>query len=205
MINKVSKIEKPNTNISKCINIEREYVLFRNKINWGNIDRWGKLHTSKNFSILFFTTIPENYLKKYATVLEEIENSMPTEIEEPYFKISADDLISEEKKFEPESRNEKILSCIAIDENEDIIGLNRNFIKNMNLSYMRQWQFGIIKEYQGKGIAKWLKALVYKKLFTEYSELQSIGSDTHPENKRMISIMEGLGFDYLHTNYEYED
>ena len=109
----------------------------------------------------------------------------------------------EEKEFE--SSDKTILSCVALDENQDIVGINRVFIKNYDLTSIRQWQIGVTKNYQGKGIAKWFKADMYKKLFSDYPNLESIGSDTHPSNVVMIKIMESIGFEYLHTTREYKD
>jgi|GEM_PF-4369631 len=191
--------------MNKCISSESEYILKKNNINRDVLDDWIEKGSqrNKNIKLEYFTTIPDSYLIQYAEVLEEIENAMPTEIEEPYYKVSATDLKSEEKEFE--TSNKKVLSCIATDDKGNIIGINRVFINNSDLSSIRQWQIGIVKTYQGKGIAKWLIADMYKKLFREYTELRSIGSDTHPFNTAMIAIMNSIGFEYLYTIKKYED
>lgn len=191
--------------MNKCISSESEYILKKNNINRDILDDWIEKvsQMNKNIRLEYFTTIPDSYLIQYTEVLEEIENAMPTEIEEPHYKVSAADLKNEEKELE--TSNKKVLSSIATDEKGNIIGINRVFINNSDLSSIRQWQIGIVKTYRGKGIAKWMKSDMYKKLFEEYSELESIGSDTHPSNKSMITIMKSIGFEYLYTIKEYED
>ncbi|MDA3838401.1 MAG: GNAT family N-acetyltransferase [Candidatus Delongbacteria bacterium] len=182
--------------------IEAEYTLNKSDVNWNTIHNWITTGQDKNLNIEleYFTTIPEKYLTKYAKILEEIENAMPIEIEEPYYKVTTEDLRMEEQEIE--KANKKVLSCVTLDEDENIIGLNRVFIKNFDLKTIRQWQIGVVKEHQGKGIAKWMKADMYKKLFEEYPQLESIGSDTHPSNKAIINIMEQVGFKYLYTTKE---
>lgn len=180
--------------------IKAEYTLNKADVNWKIISEWITDGQNKNLRLEYFTTIPDKLLEKYAKVLEEIENAMPTEIEEPYYEVTTIDLRNEEQEFE--NSNRKVLSSVALDEDENIIGINRVFIKNFDLRTIRQWQIGIVEEYQRKGIAKWIKADMYKKLFEEYPQLESIGSDTHPSNKAMIKIMEQIGFKYLYTTEE---
>ncbi|NOR45475.1 MAG: GNAT family N-acetyltransferase [Candidatus Delongbacteria bacterium] len=200
-----NKIDKINTNKNQCINVELEYILKKDNVNWKTIDDWIEVSSqkNKNIKLQYFTKIPNELIKDYAKVLEEIENAMPTEIEEPYYKVSVENLRKEEKELE--IANEEILSCVALDDHGNIIGINRVFIINADLTSIRQWQIGVTKSYQGKGIAKWLKANMYKKLFSDYPNLESIGSDTHPSNSGMIKIMERMGFKYLHITREYED
>ncbi|MCK4981026.1 MAG: GNAT family N-acetyltransferase, partial [Candidatus Delongbacteria bacterium] len=67
---------------NKCISVEAEYILKKDNVNWETIDDWIEkgLQRNKNVKLEYFTTISSKLIDKYAKVLEEIENAMPTEI-----------------------------------------------------------------------------------------------------------------------------
>jgi len=59
---------------------------------------------------------------------------------------------------------------------------------------MYQHMTGVMERYRGLGLSKWLKAAMYKKLISDFPELEKIVTWTHPDNHPSKELSKQMGY-----------
>lgn len=176
----------------RLIHIEYNMKLNMSSINLKLLELWNTLPSNERLKIEIFDSVPKEYIPEYSRVLSDIENSMPDEPGNPEVTV-----------HESEISNEDEVISILLFYNSKLIGISRVFT-NTDCISVYQGQIGILGDYHNLGFGKLLLAKTYHYLYKSFEHLKEVTVDTHPDNVKMIYLLEQLGFQYTHTDYIYE-
>lgn len=158
------------------------------------IDFWFKAFPKKfiNYKIKFYEDIPENLLEEYCCVFTELLFDMPDNSELGDFNITVDRI----KRNQENGRKHNYCSYryLIFNEKNKIIAKTNVAINKNKPQIMHQYMTGVLKDYRGQGISKWLKAAMFRKLVTDFPNLEKIKTDTHPENNASRELSKQMGF-----------
>jgi len=150
--------------------------------NVEKIDTWLAEAPAKfpNLRIAFYDEIPDELLEEYAALYTQMLNDIPvpSELFEPDITAKSTKDLQEAYKL----RNHCVYSYLIFNEDNQLIALTSLSINLKSTQEMEQSITGVKKEYRGRGLSKWLKAAMFKKLVTDFPELEKIETETHPEN-----------------------
>ncbi|MGC9778551.1 MAG: GNAT family N-acetyltransferase [Candidatus Heimdallarchaeota archaeon] len=187
--------------VSFCKKLEGELItervlnrLYLNDVDWNLLDSWRKNAKGKKegVSVEIFEAIPEVDLEEFCKLYTKTWNMAP-----------AEDMICE-MIFTPEKRraDEALyrdkdciwLTIITREPNGEISGLSEVFYNEENPEFLEQELTGVIRDYQGRGLGKWLKAEMLFYLKERFPKAKYIQTGNNNENAPMLSINNRMGF-----------
>ncbi|MFW9928606.1 MAG: GNAT family N-acetyltransferase [Candidatus Thorarchaeota archaeon] len=182
--------------INAKINLEGiDNKLYIKDINWNMIDIWIKegQKRSNGTNLTFYEKIPEGIIREYSKIYTEIFNQQPF-----------DELTQGDKIFTPESlkiREEefeelggKIMTAVTFEKSKEISGLTEVIYVPSRKSVISQGLTGVRQKYRGKGLGKWLKAVMLLKIRSKFPQVETIETGNANSNIPMLSINFRLGF-----------
>lgn len=187
--------------ISPSIICTRE--LFELKIKESNIKKinnWLEESPKKfnNFSIQFYDELPDELLLEYCKVFRELLLDMPDNSELGSLNITAEE--EKERQENGKKINNFAYKHLIFNENNKLIAMTNVLVNKNNPKQASQFMTGVLKEYRGLGLSKWLKAAMYKKLTDDFPSLEKIHTETHPENHASRELSKQMG--YIKTGIE---
>lgn len=172
------------------------------KANKKVIGNWVKTYSKKfsNLTMKFYEEIPEELLKEFCKVFKEFLNDRPANSKRGIITV---DKIRNAQKRERKLNYTSYRYLIFSEENKLIAMTNIQINKNEPKS-MYQYMTGVLKEYRGLGLGKWLKGTMFKKLEKDFPELEIIQSDTNVENHGSKSLNYQIGYQQVSTLKEFK-
>ena len=162
--------------------------------NMEKIDAWLAEAPAKfpNLRLEFYTDIPDNLLEEYAAFFTQMLEDLPAAQELGDTKITA---ASVKLDQEAESLgNACSYRYLIFNEANQLVAKTNVSIDRNDPQEMAQYMTGVKKEYRGRGLSKWLKAAMFKKLVADFPKLEKINTDTHPENHASRELSKQMGF-----------
>ncbi len=171
--------------------------LFQLKIDdavYNKMEQWEADGQKKlpNIRLEFYEDIPDHLLEEYCDCFIKFLDDMPHTSRTFNPKVSPDEIRKKQemaKKF-----NHGSYRYLAFDEHNKMVGKTNIFIRKNNIKQIRQYMTGVIEPYRGKGLSKWLKAAMYKKLTQDFPELEYINSEVHPKNAPSRGLNLSMGY-----------
>lgn len=101
-------------------------------------------------------------------------------------------------------RNCVVYSYLLFDKSGGMVGHTNVFVNRKKPKFAFQFMTGVRKEYRRKGLGRWMKAAMFRKLVRDFSELEEIRTDCGWKNTGMIAINKqmGYGYSYLLTEFK---
>ncbi|MHA1442617.1 MAG: GNAT family N-acetyltransferase [Candidatus Heimdallarchaeota archaeon] len=157
--------------------------------NWRN---YAKAISEKS-GIEVFETVPEKDLKEFCEVYTKIWNLAPAE------DMHGELIITPEKRRADEAlyrdKGIKWITIMSREKNRTISGLTEAFYHEDNPDFLEQELTGVLEEYQGRGLGKWLKAAMLFYLSEQFPEAKYIQTGNNNRNASMLSINNRMGFE----------
>ncbi len=187
---------------AKFASNEECYELTIQEANMDKIDAWLEEALIKfpNFGIAFYNGIPDNLLEEYAALYTQMLEDMPGTSGLLDTKVTAESTKALQEGFK--LRNYGIYSYLIFNEDNQIIALTCLNVNLKDPKELNQSITGVKEEYRGRGIGKWLKAAMFKKILADFPELEKIETETHPENHPSRELSKQMG--YKRTGIEKE-
>ncbi|MDA7502084.1 GNAT family N-acetyltransferase [Chitinophagales bacterium] len=149
----------------------------------------------------FYDEIPDELLEKYGSFYRRILDDIPVPTDLGDNTFSAESAKSLQEAFK--LRNYCIYNYLLFNEANELMALTNVNINLKDRTEIEQGITGVRKDYRGRGLSKWLKAAMYKKLITDFPELETIETETHPLNHPSRELSKQMGFKETGTQKYY--
>ncbi len=171
--------------------------------NVEKIDAWLGEAPAKfpNLRIAFYINIPDDLLEEYAAAFTQLLHDMPASSELGELKVTPEDV-----KARQESgalNNSCAYRYLIFNEDNKLIAKTNVALNRKRPQSMYQFMTGVMEDYRGRGLSKWLKAAMFKKLVADFPELETIKTETHPENHPSRELSKQMGYKKLGSQKEY--
>lgn len=179
------------------------YELNVKEANLEKIDSWLAEAPAKfpNLRIEFYKNIPDELLEEFATVFTQLLRDMPAGSELGELKITAEGTKSVQEAWK--IRNHVAYRYLIFNETNQLIAKTNVSLNLKRPQEMYQFMTGVTQKYRGQGLSKWLKAAMFKKLTTDFPELEKIKTDTHPNNHPSRELSKQMGYKRIGTKKEF--
>ncbi|HUT80066.1 MAG TPA: GNAT family N-acetyltransferase [Candidatus Bathyarchaeia archaeon] len=172
-----------------------ENRLLLENIDWSMVEQW--VHEGEKRSptskIDVFTTIPDEIIEAYCNAYTEVVNQQPLgELDVGQIITTPEIYRQQEKMFVEMGRIWMTMICTEADGS--ISGLTEVRYNPSRDTIISQLMTGVISEYRGRGIGKWLKAAMLLKIREEFPKVKTITTGNANSNAPMLSINNRLGF-----------
>lgn len=176
----------------KLYNQTEHYILMKNDIDRDFIRETSDTIAKKNpdLELRFCKMIADDYIHDYCALFRELMQDNPGDIHED---ISIEDI----KLYNEKAKQSGglIYSYLLFDINDNIIGMTNVWITSRS-NPVRLYQFmtGIKRDYRGRDLALYMKAVMLIRLLKDFSDFSYIEADNHPDNLHIIDINRRLGY-----------
>ena len=183
---------------------QNHYELLKEEVNIKIIENWIKRAKTMfpKYRLVFYETLPETLLSDYSNLFTELLLDMPknSEFRNPYVTSE----MIRKRQIKEEKNNCTSYRYLLFNERNKMIGKTNIFIDKNNTKYVHQYMTGVTEKYRSKGLSKWLKAEMLKKIINDFPKMESIITETHPENTALIALNKKLGYNQVATLKEFK-
>ena len=142
---------------------------------------------------LWIGPYPEDELEKIAE-MKQIMNTAPTdELDIEDSTITPEQLRKTDDSLEPRGV-ERWTMAVRDPQNKHFAGYTEVFWKASEPDRLGQGETGVVPEYRGRGIGRWLKAAMIQKVMLERPEVKKIRTDNASSNRAMLKVNHEMGF-----------
>ncbi|NHJ47478.1 MAG: GNAT family N-acetyltransferase [Asgard group archaeon] len=167
-----------------------------NEVDWDLMNEWRKQGHIKGEkegrTLQWFDTCPEDIVEEYCKVYTETMNQQPFGELEHKPVITPDSRREQEKQYAKTNCNwHTVITC----ENDGTISGLTDFTYFSGMPYrIYQELTGVLKQYRGNGLGKWLKAEMLHFMHRTYPEAKYVRTGNANANAPMLSINTRMGF-----------
>ncbi|MCP4683900.1 MAG: hypothetical protein GY867_00480, partial [bacterium] len=182
-----------------------EYVLEREAAASEVIDQWLATFPQNHpdLRLEFYQMLPEKYVRPFSDLLTETLRAMPEEASGglPFHATVQDENKEEAQRQENGHTDYKYLLFNADDAMValTILGID---LKNPDNAF--QLMTGVTADFRRQGLAKWLKAAMFRKLAADFPSNQKITTSMRALNKPMQAINDAMGFQLVRHGFEFK-
>ena len=179
------------------------YRLGRDEADNDLINRWlDEIPAANpNLHIEYKTRFPEEEIEEYTRMFNSFFREMPSEHEK-----TSPFTMTEEYVRKVQSWRDKhgLVMLNSVLYNADrMIGYSSVNIRLENPAYVYQAMTGVLKEYRGRGLAKWLKAAGFREVLNRYPENKAFMTEMRSVNEPIQHINRLMGYKLLSRGFEY--
>ncbi len=91
------------------------------------------------------------------------------------------------------------LGILAVDTNGSAAGATEVLVNRYRPTFSWQWNTVVLPAYRGRGIGRWLKATMWKRLRTEFPKVEMLRTGNAQSNNAMLTINQEMGFQPSHS------
>ncbi|MCL2753941.1 MAG: GNAT family N-acetyltransferase [Defluviitaleaceae bacterium] len=161
-------------------------------------------HQTQNsdLHVQYLAAISEEFIEPYCKLFNEFQEDMP-DVHEDGFVQYVQTPEKEQRSIENFAKHNRTHHCyIIFNQNQEMVAMTNAAVNNNDPRFPYQFLIGVKERYRGRGIGKWLYALMYKKLFEDVGfEMAFVAH--HPKNKHAIKISEWVGYKFAHNETTY--
>ena len=163
--------------------------------NVRKMDNWLAIASEKfkHYKLAFYEDIPDNLLSEYCAVFTELLYDMPANSEIGDLRITPEQISARQKSAR--KQNQSSYRYLIFNEHNRLIAKTNVWVNKNNPQIVHQYMTGVLKDYRGQGLAKWLKAAMFKKLLLDFPDLEKIETETHPNNHGSRELSKQMGFE----------
>ncbi|MHA1977201.1 MAG: GNAT family N-acetyltransferase [Candidatus Hodarchaeales archaeon] len=183
---------------------EEESRLSIENVNWEMLWEWKKegKQRAKGVTLEHFKNVPEDDIENFCQLFTETLNLIPKGELEWEAKETPEIRRATENRL---AKLKTVRTTFVSREKDGILsGLTETFVFNDRPTLLYQGLTGVKKQYQGKGLGKWLKAEMLLHCKKAFPDVKYAATDFALVNKPMIAINRKLGFKQYKTWIDYK-
>lgn len=180
------------------------FELEKNQVNKELINALlnSNLLENERLQFVFHDSLPEYLYESYTHLFNEGFSSIPHTSPMPIQLTSIEKTAKMVENFEEEGS--QIYSAWLLDENKKGVAYTIIYLQDKKVKTIgKQWLTVVTKPYQGKDLAKYLKAAMLQEVFVSVPEMQAIHTNCTSINYPMMVVNQQLGFEKVGEKYEY--
>ncbi|MFQ5871197.1 MAG: GNAT family N-acetyltransferase [Candidatus Geothermarchaeales archaeon] len=175
---------------------ERESRLYLDRVDWRLVETWAEEgpRRSPNSSLHWFRDhMGEAVLEDYSRLLTEVVNQAPRDDLEMGDMVFTPEIIREWEETAVRMGGTTI-TAVTREADGALSGLTEMGYFPDQETMIRQFMTGVGEPYRGRGLGKWLKAVMLLRVREEYPQVRVVVTGNATSNAAMLSINERLGF-----------
>ena len=175
-------------------------------VDWSMVDRWIKEGEEKNPDTKlerYDDHIPDSMLAEYAPQLAALLNTMPWDDLE-HGPIVASPEILRVEYASMDAAGEKHYTVLTREPSGVISGITDMTWAPYRPQMLEQLFTGVLPAARGRGIGKWIKASMLKRMHELYPDAQWVATGNADSNGPMLAINHRLGFKQHRWGAEYQ-
>jgi RimJ/RimL family protein N-acetyltransferase len=182
----------------------RYYTLKVKDVRRTLMDSWVHEAQVKNrdLRLRFFDSVPEKYLEEYCALFTRFLREMPRG-SAVWLPVIRPERIRKQQRMNKKSDSVSYTSLL-LNRKGSIVGHTNVFIRRRKPQIAHQFMTGVSREYRGRGLGRWMKGAMFRKLVRDFPELEEIRTDTNPRNRWMIAINDQMGYRYSYSLTEFK-
>lgn len=166
------------------------------QIDWDMMQRWVDEGQSRNpdVELIRFVNLPApSLIDPFCDLVTDINRLQPRdEVEGIHFTLTPEELEKETKGLE-ERKIERVVFCTR-ETDHTLSGMTDMFYSETKPTQARVRLTGVRREFQGRGLGKYLKAAMLLDMRAYYPEVEFVDTDNFNSNRPMLSINDRMGF-----------
>ncbi len=181
------------------------YRLHREQANHALMDKWLEEIPERNSRLQphLWLTIPEEQIERFTELMTQFVHDMPKEVEDPIpFRASAEDIRRRERWRQ--QNNLYVYTYALLDRGEQLVAFSCAFINGDDPKQVYQALTGVVSEYRGRGLSKWLKVILFDKIGADFPRNESFITDMRAVNEPIQAVNARMGYMLESRGYEYE-
>jgi len=183
----------------------QHFVLHRKDIAQSLVDKWLKEIPAANpeLRLEFFDGVPEELLDEYGERLEEALRDMPEENDSGMpVRFDRESYIGQQKWRRENNRRDIV--AFLFDRDNNLVADSDLVINLKQPKTVDQLMTMVSRDYRGRGLAKWLKAAMIRRLEEVAPRFEKISTLMREVNEPIQHINEQLGFVLNRTAREFK-
>jgi hypothetical protein len=182
-----------------------EYVLERESARPEVIDDWLRAipENHPDLRLEFHQMLPDEYVKPFAELLKETLRDMP---EEAGGSIPFHDTVKDENEEEAlrQQNGRTLYKYLLFNAQDVMVAMTLLDIDLKNPDNAFQLMTGVTGDYRGRGLGKWLKASMFRKLQEDFPANRKVTTSMRALNKPMQAINAAMGFNLVRHGFEFK-
>ena len=180
------------------------YRLYRDRANDEVIDSWLESFDTRypGFRLEYFIDLPEEHIDAYISLYEQFLRDMPNETDQEIPVLLNRDQIRRYEDLRRKS-NSYLYTVALFDKDNRMIGHCNGAINGNKQDEMYQAMTGIAREWRGQGLAKVLKAALYRKTGEDFPDNRYIATVMRAVNEPILAINRQMGYELLSQGHEW--
>ncbi|MCY3411239.1 MAG: GNAT family N-acetyltransferase [Candidatus Heimdallarchaeota archaeon] len=175
-----------------------ENRVYVHNIDWDLMRSWIQVRDDREIKI--YEIIPDEIIDEFCAVYNTTLDREPSgELEEKF--ILTPDL---QRKYEAQfKQNDKVIHNAVAFQDDSIVGLTELFYDLKENYYISQGLTGVLTEFEGQGLGKWLKAALLLHVSKLYPDIKFVRAGNASTNQPMLSINHRMGFKRVFQRFDY--
>jgi len=165
------------------------------EVDWQMVSTWEQegQKRSPDTKIEVYNIVPDEIIEPFCKVLTEIINQQPLgSLDVGEIIITPETLKEQDTMFEKMGRIQ--LQMITLEPSGEISGITQMRYNPERETMITQLMTGVQEKHRGRGLGKWLKAYMLKKVKEEFPKVEIVTTGNATTNAPMLSINDRLGF-----------
>lgn len=180
------------------------YELNVKEANVELIDTWLAEAPAKfpNLRLELYKEIPDDLIEEFATFYTQMYKDLPGKsdlVGDMIITAAATKSFQEDWKL----NNSSAYRYLIFNEANQLIAMTDVSLNLKRPQVMDQMMTGVMGKYRGRGLSKWLKAAMFKRLISDFPELEKIETKAHPENHASRELSKKMGFKLTGTEKQF--
>ena len=175
---------------------QRTNRLVVDQVDWDMMQRWVDEGRSKNpqVELIRILTLPEpGLLDPICDLVTDINRNQPKDdLEGISYTLTPEEFIKNARR-QKEQKIERVILCTR-EPNGTLSGMTDMFYNDAKRTHANCRITGVRREYQNRGLGKWLKAAMMLDLHQRNPEARFVDTDNFNTNAPMLSINDRMGF-----------
>lgn len=171
-------------------------------VDWNLMQAWTDSGAQRNSEVQLyrFVNLPkETLITPFCNLVTAINLLQPRdEVEGMDFALTPDAL-RETAEMNEETGVERIVYC-TVEPDQTLSGMTDFVYHKSNPEQVKVMLTGVQRDYQGRGLGKWLKSAIMFDLKDAYPAVAYVDTSNFNSNRPMLSINERMGFE-LHEQF----
>jgi GNAT superfamily N-acetyltransferase len=181
------------------------YQLARDRAKLETIETWLAELPMRNpeLGLRVFRAMPEEYLTRFAELLDQFMNDMPKERDaEKPFHVDADEL--RRRWLWREKNNVRVYTAVLLDCQDRPVAFSYCSVSLHDPSDAHQAMTGVERSYRGRGLSKWLKAVLFREVGKDFPENRTMTTEMRAVNEPIQRVNRQMGYMLLSEGAEFE-